>query len=150
MTIDDGIIYDRSLLGKEHAIGSFEVTGEMISEFAKSTGETAEKYLGIGTNTDDLIAPPTICNIFVNGISRPDIKLQFGDLSFFAGQSIECKEHVKPGDKLTASTRLDNVYSKTGRSGKMVFAVWKTTFTNQNDEIVALVDESFVRRNRNK
>lgn len=150
MTIDDGIIYDRSLLGKEHAIGSFEVTGEMISEFAKSTGETAEKYLGKGTNTDDLIAPPTICNIFVNGISRPDIKLQFGDLSFFAGQSIECKEHVKPGDKLTASTRLDNVYSKTGRSGKMVFAVWKTTFTNQNDEIVALVDESFVRRNRNK
>jgi len=150
MATDDGIVYDRSLLGREHAIGSFEVTGEMISEFAKSTGETDNKYLGEAANTENVIAPPTICNIFVNNISRPDIKLQFGDLSFFAGQSVECKEHVRPGDRLTASTRLDNVYSKTGRSGKMVFAVWKTTFKNQKDEIVALVDESFVRRNRNK
>ena len=150
MTTDEGIVYDRSLLGVEHPIGSFRVSREMITEFARSTGETKSIYLGDTDKPDDLVAPPTICNIFVNGVSRPDIKLEFGDVSFFAGQSIECKKDVRPGDTLNASTRLDNVYAKTGRSGKMIFAVWQTTFKNQNCETVALVNESFVRRNRAK
>ena len=150
MTSDEGIVYDRSLLGVEHPIGSFKVSRDMITEFARSTGETKSIYLGDTDNLDDLVAPPTICNIFVNGVSRPDIKLKFGDMSFFAGQSIECKKDVRPGDTLNASTHLDNVYAKTGRSGKMIFAVWQTTFKNQNGDTVALVNESFVRRNRAK
>ena len=150
MTSDEGIVYDRSLLGVEHPIGSFKVSRDMITGFARSTGETKSIYLGDTDNLDDLVAPPTICNIFVNGVSRPDIKLKFGDMSFFAGQSIECKKDVRPVDTLNASTHLDNVYAKTGRSGKMIFAVWQTTFKNQNGDTVALVNESFVRRNRAK
>ena len=150
MTSDEGIVYDRGLLGVEHPLGSFKVSRDMITGFARSTGETKSIYLGDTDNLDDLVAPPTICNIFVNGVSRPDIKLKFGDMSFFAGQSIECKKDVRPGDTLNASTHLDNVYAKTGRSGKMVFAVWQTTFKNQNGDTVALVNESFVRRNRAK
>ena len=150
MTTDDGIVYDRSLLGVETNIGTFELTREMMLGFAKSTGETNPRYIGDENGEGDIVAPSTICNVFVSGVSRPDIKLEFGDLSFFAGQSIEAKAYIKPGDTLEASTKLDNVYAKTGRSGKMVFAVWQTTFTNQNGEIVALVNESFVRRNRSK
>ena len=37
MTTDEGIVYDRSLLGKENEIGTFEVSLKMITEFAKST-----------------------------------------------------------------------------------------------------------------
>lgn len=148
MTTDEGIIYDRTLLDKEKHIGTFEVSRQMIIDFAKSTGETNPIHLGNSDGTGDIIAPATICNIFVNGLTRPDIKLEFGDLSFFAGQSIECKKEIKPGDVLDASTKLHNVYSKTGRSGKMVFVVWQTTFKNQNDDVVAFVNESFVRRNR--
>ncbi|SVB30984.1 uncharacterized protein METZ01_LOCUS183838 [marine metagenome] len=150
MTTDEGIVYDRNLLGVEHSIGSFRVSRDMITGFARSTGETKSIYLDDTENPNDLVAPPTICNIFVNGVGRPDIKLEFGDMSFFAGQSIECKKDVRPGDTLNASTRLDNVYAKTGRSGKMVFAVWQTTFKNQNGDTVALVNESFVRKNRAK
>lgn len=150
MTTDEGIKYDRSLLGVEHPIGTFDVTKNMIVGFARSTGETDTKFIGTADGTGEVVAPSTICNIFVNGVTRPDINLEFGDLSFFAGQSIECKSEIKPGDTLSATTRLEEVYAKTGRSGKMVFAVWQTTFSNQNDEIVALVNESFVRRNRSK
>ena len=150
MTTDEGIKYDRSLLGVEHPIGTFDVTKKMIVGFARSTGETDTKFIGTPDGTGEVVAPSTICNIFVNGVTRPDINLEFGDLSFFAGQSIECKSEIKPGDTLSATTRLEEVYAKTGRSGKMVFAVMQTTFSNQNDEIVALVNESFVRRNRSK
>lgn len=153
MTTDDpDLKYDRSLLGVEHPIGSYEVTKEMIVSFARSTGETEPQYLdeqaAKETQYGGLIAPPTFCNMFVNGVTRPDIKLEFGDVGLFAGQSIENLTPARPGDILEASTRLKEVYAKTGRSGKMVFAVWQTSFTNQAGDTVALVEESFVRRNR--
>lgn len=149
---DPDVKYDRSLLGVDHDIGVFEVTKRMIISFAKSTGETAPQYVNEEeaqhTNIGGLIAPPTFCNMFVDGATRPDIKLEFGDVGLFAGQSIENLVPVRPGDTLSAKTCLKGVYAKTGRSGKMVFAVWKTTFVNQLGNIVALVEESFVRRNR--
>ena len=107
MTTDEGIKYDRSLLGVEHPIGTFDVTKKMIVGFARATGETDTKFIGTPDGTGEVVAPSTICNIFVNGVTRPDINLEFGDLSFFAGQSIECKSEIKPGDTLSATTRLE-------------------------------------------
>ena len=151
-TADTDIVFDRSLLGVDHDIGSFPVTKDMIAKFAHSTGETNPVYLddeaGAASEYGSIIAPPTFCNMFVSGVTRPDIKLEFGDVSLFAGQAIECVGPVKPGDTLFARTRLKDVYAKTGRSGKMVFQVWETSFANQDDDTVALVQESFVRRQR--
>ena len=154
MTSDKGIQYDRSLLGVETYLGTFQVTKEMKLDFARSTGDLNSLYLdeqkANKTEYGGIIAPPTFCNIFVNGMDRPDINLEFGDTGFFAGQAIESVGPIRPGDALDASTKLKEVYSKTGRSGTMVFAVWETTFVNQKKETVALVTESFVRRNSRK
>ena len=152
MTVDEDIVYDRSLQGVEQSVGKFPVTRDMIAGFARSTGETGTAFSGEGEaealEDADLIAPPTFCNVFISGVTRPDIKLEFGDLGFFAGQAIEILAPVRPGDTLEAKTKLKDVYAKTGRSGKMVFVVWETSFTNQKRDTVALVQESFVRRNR--
>ncbi|MCH9039860.1 MAG: MaoC family dehydratase N-terminal domain-containing protein [Chloroflexi bacterium] len=154
MTTDDDIKYDRSLLGVSNSLGQFRVTAKMILDFAQSTGETNPVYSDEARAKESefgsLIAPPTFCNVFVNGLSRPDIKLEFGDIGFFAGQAVESLAPIRPGDTLNASTKLKEVYAKTGRSGKMVFTVWETSFTNQNDEDVARVQESYVRRNSRK
>ncbi len=151
-TEDTELVFDRSLLGVDHEIGSFPVTREMIAKFARSTGETNPLYLDEDaareTDYGGIVAPPTFCNMFVSGVTRPDIKLEFGDVSLFAGQAIETVGEVRPGDTLFAKTRLKDVYAKTGRSGKMVFQVWETSFANQNGDAVALVQESFVKRNR--
>ena len=154
MTTDDDIKYDRSLLGVSKPLGQFQVTAQMILDFSESCGETnpvhSDEAKAKESEFGSLIAPPTFCNVFVNGLSRPDIKLEFGDIGFFAGQAIENLAPIRPGDTLNASTKLKEVYAKTGRSGKMVFAVWETSFTNQNDEDVARVQESYVRRNSRK
>ena len=151
-TEDTEIRFDRSLLGVEHDIGEYPVTTEMIVRFAHSTGETNPMYLdeeaGKTSGCGSMVAPPTFCNMFVSGVTRPDIKLEFGDVSLFAGQAIECVGPVRPGDTLSAKTKLKEVYAKTGRSGKMVFQVWETRFSNQDGEDVARVQESFVKRNR--
>ena len=152
MPTDEEIKYDRSLLGVEHPMGPFHVTEEMIVRYARATGETAPPFTGERTARDPksggLVAPPTFCILFMSDVERPDIKLEFGEMSLFAGQAIECLAPVRPGDTLEATTRLKEVYAKTGRSGKMVFAVWESSFTNQRGETVTLVRESFVRRNR--
>lgn len=154
MTTDEDIKYDRSLLGVEHSVGTFEVTKEMIVSFARSTGETNPLFLDEEKAKESryggLIAPPTFCNIFISGGTRPDVKIEFGDMTLFAGQAIESLSPVRPGDTLETKTKLKEVYAKTGRSGKMVFAVWETSLTNQKGDTVALVRESFVRRNRSR
>ena len=153
MTTDEGINYDRGMLGKEFPIGTFEISREMILEFSRASGEVNPIYVDEARAKEseygDIIASPTFCNLFVNGWEKPDIKLEFGDIGFFAGQAIESLAPIRPGDTVEVTSRLKEVYAKTGRSGKMVFAVWETKFDNQRGETVALVDESYVRRNRN-
>ncbi len=153
MTIEEmELKFDRSLLEVENDIGEYPVTKEMIVKFANSTGEQNPLYYDDETGSQSehrsIIAPPTFCNMFVSSVTRPDIKLEFGDVSLFAGQAIESLSPVKPGDTLHAKTKLKDVYAKTGRSGRMVFQVWETSFANQNGDTVALVQESFVKRNR--
>ncbi|MCY4580225.1 MAG: MaoC family dehydratase N-terminal domain-containing protein [Chloroflexi bacterium] len=151
MTTDEGINYDRSYLDKEFPIGTFEISREMILEFSQASGEVNPIYVDEAQAAEseygDIIAPPTFCNLFVNGGEKPDIKLEFGDIGFFAGQAIESIAPIRPGDTVEVTSRLKEVYAKTGRSGTMVFAVWETKFDNQDGETVALVDESYVRRN---
>ncbi len=151
MTTDAGIIYERSFLDKEFPVGSFEISKQMILDFSQAAGEVNPIYVdeerAAMSEYGGIIAPPTFCNLFINGNEKPDIKLEFGDIGFFAGQSIESLAPIRPGDTLDATSRLKEVYAKTGRSGKMVFAVWETRFANQDGETVALVDESYVRRN---
>jgi acyl dehydratase len=148
------IIYDRSLHGVEHHIGSFHVTAEMILAFANATGETHPLYSDADkaktSEYGSLLAPPTFCNLFIEGFRRPDIKLAFGDVSLFANQAIEPLAPIRAGDTLEAKTQLKDVYAKTGRSGMMVFVVWETRFTNQHGDTVVLVRDAFVRRQRSK
>ena len=154
MASDEDIIYDRSLLGAEHVIGSFPITRDMILAFAACTGETHPLYSdeekARASAYGGLIAPPTFCNIFIEGFRRPDIKLAFGDTGLFASQAIEPLAPIRAGDTLQATTKLENVYAKTGRSGKMVFVVWQTRFTNQKGETVVVLRDAFVRRNKPK
>jgi acyl dehydratase len=152
MATEDEITYDRSQLGVEHHIGAFSITREMILDFATSTGETNPIYCdeeqAKASAYGGLIAPPTLCNIFVDGLRRPDIKLTFGDVGLFASQAIDNVSPIRPGDTLEARTYLKEVYEKTGRSGKMVFVVWETRFTNQHGDTAVRVRDSFVRRNK--
>jgi acyl dehydratase len=142
--------YDRSLYGKEHLAGPFEVTGEMIRAFSQSIGETgavfndesAARAAGYG----GVVAPPTLCTLYVRRVELPDINLKFGRTRFHAGQRVQARAPIQAGDFLTASSHLKEVYPKTGRSGTMVFIVWETTFRNQNGDVVAEVQESYAAR----
>ena len=142
--------FDRSLLGKEHVAGPFQVTRELVQRFCNAIGETnplhTDEAAARHAGYDGVLAPPTMCTIFVRDVTVPDINLKFGKLRFHAGQMVEPRGPIVAGDSLTASSFLKEVYPKTGRSGTMVFIVWETDFTNQRGEVVAAVQESYVAR----
>ena len=142
--------YDRSLYGKEHEAGPFEVTKEMVQSFSRSIGESGQIYndesAAIAAGYRSVVAPPTLCTLYVRRVKLPDINLKFGRTRFHAGQRVQPRAPIVAGDSLTASSHLKDVYPKTGRSGTMVFIVWETTFRNQNGAVVADVQESFAAR----
>ncbi len=142
--------YDKSLHEKEHRAGPFEITADMISAVNVSLGERGAAFISDAGAREQgfrgMIAPPTLCSIFVREVQLPDIGLEFGSVQMHAGQRVQPVAPIYAGDRLTASSHLKEVYSKTGRSGTMVFVVWETTFRNQYGEVVAEVQESFARR----
>ena len=143
------IEFDRSILGKEFLLGTFEVTQEMIQVFAQAVGETDARYLDTGAadlgSAGGLIAPPIFYDVF-RADQIPDPQVKFGKVAFNAGQRCEFYTPIRPGDTITMKTRITDVYEKTGRTGKMVFIVRETTYENQQGEKVAVVEQSQVRR----
>lgn len=142
--------YDRSLHEKEHLAGPFEITAEMIAAVNSSLGEQGSAFTSDDGAKEQgfrgMIAPPTLCSLYVREVQLPDIGLEFGRTQMHAGQRVQPIAPIYAGDRITASSHLKEVYAKTGRSGTMVFVVWETTFRNQDDEVVAEVQESFARR----
>lgn len=145
-----GLDYDRSVHGKEYRAGPFQVTAAMIRAFCHSIGEASPIFTDEGAARSagypGLVAPPTFCTVLVRQVELPGLDLKFGRTQFHAGQRVQPRTSIVAGDQLTASSRLRDVYQKTGRSGTMVFIVWETTFRNQDGQVVAEVQESYARR----
>ena len=143
---------DRSVVGEEfdHTVHA-AVTAEQIIAYARSYGETNPLY----TDEDaarlgpygGLIAPPT----FPIRLRRRQFvpkKLPWSVVSkgFDAGKDLELVNVVRLGDVLTTSSRVHDIYEKTGRSGRMVFIVFRTTVINQGEELVAHIDQRMMFR----
>ena len=143
------IEFDRSILGKEFVLGTFQVTEDMMLAFAQAVGETSPQYVdpeaAKNTASGGLVAPPIVYDTFRDD-QLPDPKVQFGMVCFNAGQRCEFYAPIRPGDTITLKACITDVYEKTGRTGKMVFIVRETTYENQKGEKVAVVEQSQVRR----
>ncbi len=87
--------YDRSLHGKEHTAGPFEITADMIQRLNASLGETNPAFTSEAGAQEQgfrtMIAPPTLCSIFVREVALPDVGIKFGRTQMHAGQRVEPK-----------------------------------------------------------
>jgi acyl dehydratase len=63
-----------------------------------------------------------------------------------AGKSYEFFLPVRPGDTLVGSPQIDDITEKEGKSGPMYIISFKTTFRNQNGDVVANAVQSFICR----
>lgn len=53
---------------------------------------------------------------------------------------------IRPGDTLTAVTKVADIRERTGQTGPLIFTVLETTVTNQRDEIVVVERQTLIAR----
>ena len=124
----------------------FTLKGDQLSQYAKSCGETASKF----TDPDDpdFQAPPTIASSFNPRKAYPDNFPSFQGLGMDAGKSVYLEKPMRAGEEITAKTSMHDIYTKSGRSGRMVFFVNRMTMVNAQGEILGSSDTSVVIREK--
>ncbi len=139
----------RQVIGREFVRREQLVTRELLLEYADLMGATHPIYLDAeaarARGYRDIIAMPTFLLAESSlPLVPPEVPFTGGGLN--AGYECTFDREVYPGDTLTYSTALADLYEKTGRSGTMHFAIRETTVTNQRGERVARIRNPFILR----
>jgi len=124
-----------------------------LVEYARTLGVTDPIYLDeqaakAGPN-GELIAFPTFVVKLRGGKHMPDVVAREMSVGGFdAGKDIEFHTPIRPGDVITARSRIVDLYEKTGRSGSMWFVVYRQELRNQRGDLVANVDSRIMQRGK--
>lgn len=143
--------------GKSNITGStlkardpFVVSAETIANFCIALGETNPLYVDLALATAGphrgIIAPPAFVAAFRYANDVFDNLPAFARGGLMAGIDIELGAPIRAGDSIQVSSELKETYEKTGRTGTMIFAVVRSTLTNQKGEFVAYVDHRMMNR----
>jgi acyl dehydratase len=143
--------YDPALIGRVFEVTDpVPVTAEMIRDFCQAIGESSPLFLDEEAARrgpyGSIVAPPSFAVTFRNGRQFFEHIPRFGRQGFDAGKDVEFVAPIRPGDSITLSSHVKEIYEKTGRTGSMVFVVVRSTLKNQHGEIVAHVDHRFMNR----
>ena len=138
------ITFNEAILHVEQMTGVIELTQEMVDRYIELTGIPKIQP----GNRERQEAPMAMLNVFFtrNQERGADVKLEGATVGLNAGRAIELHAPIYVGDRLTRYAVLQDVYSKTGRSGTMAFEVWEILFRNDAGELVARARDSMVFR----
>lgn len=125
----------------------FAIDPKITTEYARLCGETAERFLDPANV--DFQAPPTYIASLSGSRMLPKDFPRFG-IGMDAGKGIECLQPVKPGTTITGKTHLHDIYTKTGRSGRMIFVVTRIEFFDESGNHLANSDSRMVMREKSK
>ena len=126
----------------------YELTldAERLADYARSCGETATKYTD--PNDPDFQAPPTIGSSFQPRQRYPEGFPTFKGLGMDAGKAVAPMRPMRAGQPITARTHMHDIYTKSGRSGRMVFFVNRMEFSSSEGELLGTADTSIVIREK--
>ncbi|MFZ0887618.1 MAG: MaoC family dehydratase N-terminal domain-containing protein [Candidatus Binataceae bacterium] len=149
MAVED----DPAIIGKVFDVTeAVPVTAEQIKQYCEAIGETNPLFTDEAAASEGpygkLCAPPSFAATFRSRRGFWELMPRFGlgRGGFDAGKDMEFFRPIGVGDKITLSSQVKEIYEKTGRSGTMVFLVFRSTLKNQDGEIVAHVDHRFMHR----
>jgi acyl dehydratase len=147
---------DRSVIGREYDRMTYApITAAELIAYARSLGVTDPIYLDEEAAKSGphggLVAFPTFVVKLRGGQHMPqEVARQMNVGGFDAGKDIEFGVPIRPGDVITATSTITELYEKTGRSGSMWFVVFRQHLVNQDGEMVANVDSRMMQRGRSE
>ena len=83
-----------------------------------------------------LVAPPTFLRSVRSSRQEVPFDIPFNN-ALDGGSDWEYFEPVRPGDLITAVSRITDMQERSGRMGVMIITSTVTTYTNQFDQVVA-------------
>ena len=133
------VVYDEQM---------FRFDADKLATYAQMCGETAPRY----TDTADpaFQAPPTFATSLHPKKRLPDGYPKFNGLGMDAGKAVSPKLPIRPDIDITAKTHVHDIYTKTGRSGRMVFTVVRMELFDPEEQLLATADTSIVIREKPK
>ncbi len=138
----------QQVIGLESEPVSTEVEKGAIIKFAQAIGDDnpsfndeAQARLG---QYRGLVAPPTFLRSV--GSSRPEFPFEMPfTRNLDGGSDWEYMEPVRPGDRITAVSRIADMSERAGRMGVMIIQTTVTTYRNQFDQVVATQTSTGIR-----
>jgi hypothetical protein len=133
-------------LNKEFDAVNFDINGNSFAEYSKACGELDPKF----TDPDhsDFQAPPTFVSTLVGGRQMPSDFPRLKGVGMDAGKYVEWLAPIRAGAKLVGKSHLHDIYTKSGRSGRMVFLVTRMELFDSNGVHVANADTRTVIREK--
>ncbi len=122
---------------------TFEVEKGKIREFAISIGDEREEYV-----TGIKVPPtfPTVIDFWGGGSSTADLLNLDVKRVLHGEQSYEYVGIIKPGDRITVSTAVEDIYEK----ASMNFVVLKKEYRNQDDQLVLISRSTVIERQKER
>lgn len=125
---------------------TFEVDAERVAEFARTCGETNPRF--VDPSHPDFQAIPTFSSSLMAGRNLPEGFPMFGGIALDGGKTVEPHKPVRAGVPLVGRSHVHDIYTKTGRSGRMIFIISRMEFTDPDGDKVATADTRLVIREK--
>ena len=131
-----------------------EIDRRFIRKFAEAVGDSnplwQREVEARRTGYGGIIAPPTF-HVALDPFWRfgepiPRWEFPMPEKSgAHASDSVEIFEPIRPGDTITATARIVDIFERQGKTGRLLFAVREVTYVNQFDQTVAKSRSSSVK-----
>jgi len=144
----------RAMIGVKIKPVTGKVYEKEIQRFCYAVGDLNPAYLAKdgpdGGGNAGIVAPPMFYDIpsteayplhrlKADGLPEGGRNIPLNTTRTMAGgKEVEFFKPMQPGDDITRSGRLVEIYEKEGRSGPLVFSVFEYRYTNQDGDLVAI------------
>jgi N-terminal half of MaoC dehydratase len=128
----------RARIGKSALSTEATVEAGHLKRFAEAIGDPNPRWLQE--------APPTFLVALSPAAYHLEEAEEYGKGWLNGGNRFEYHEPVKVGDRITATSRVADVYEKTGSSGTLLFIIFETDYVNQDGRTVARLRGTAIRR----
>ena len=131
----------KAAIGVESEAYTNEVEKGAIIKFARAIGDTNPIYndeeAARKSRYGGLVAPPTFFRSMRSGPMKVDVQSPYS-ANLDGGSEWEYYEPVRPGDRITVTTKISNIFERAGRLGNMMFIQRETKYVNQFGSTAAI------------
>ena len=131
----------RDVIGVESEAITYDVERGAIRKFAEAIGDDNPLYVdeeaARKSRHGGVIAPPTFMRSMSAGRSRATVQSPYS-AALDGGSEWEYFEPVRPGDRISVTMKVSDMFEREGRLGNMLFIIRETSYVNQFGKTVAI------------